>query len=322
MWKAASGRNEVTVKKELFGKTKEGREVFQFTLQNERGVAAGILNYGGTIRQILTPDRTGQISDIVLGYDTVTEYEENDGYFGAAVGRVANRIKGAAFELNGESYTLTANEGSNMLHGGSGFHTKIWDDEMRDDALVLKYTSPDGEDGFPGNLRVEQIITLSEENVLRIEYHAFCDKDTLCSLTGHSYFNLSGGFTGTVAAHQMQIAANEYTPVGEDLIPTGEVLPVAGTAYDFLSARAVGTAPLDVNLVLSKAFRKWDVRVLDPSTGRFLSERTSLPGLQVYNGTGITERKGKGGALYGLQSGLALEPQFYPDAIHHPEFHF
>ena len=349
----------MTIKTELWGKLKDGREVFRFELQNRNGISAAIINYGGTIQQILTPDRNGNLADIVLGYETPSEYEQNDGCFGATIGRVANRIAGAAFELDGNTYSLTANKGANTLHGGSGFHTKLWDYEVKEDALVLKYTSPDGEDGFPGTLQAEQTITLSEDNVLRLEYRATCDKTTLCSLTGHSYFNLAGvdmvpdnletkkteGIEGkenqhhfeqaqgcnqhvtadrmmaqSVARHQIQIAANEYTPVGEDLIPTGEILPVLGTPYDFLSARAVGEEQLDGNLVLSKAFRKWDVRVLEPVSGRFLSIRTSLPGIQLYNGSGITLREGKGGVQYGPQSGLALEPQFYPDAIHHPDF--
>lgn len=307
---------------EHWGCLENGQEVFRYRLENSNGMSVSVVNYGAVIQAVFVPDRNGILKDVVLGYDTLEEYIQGRDYFGATVGRVANRIAGAEFELDGKRFSLTANEGKHTLHGGGGFHKKLWNGEIINDALILKYTSPDGEDGFPGNLQVEQMITLSEENVLRIDYHAVCDRTTLCNLTGHSYFNLSGveGNIQKAAGHQLQIAANEYTPAGEDLIPTGEVLPVEGSDYDFLSARPAGTEPLDGNLVLSKAFRKWDVRVFEPSTGRSLSIRTSLPGLQLYNGCGISRQTGKGGVVYGPMSGLALEPQFYPDAIHHPKF--
>ena len=318
--------------------TKDGKAVSCIQMDNGNGMSVCVLNYGGIIQSIVTPDRRGNLADVVLGYDILSEYEANDCYFGATIGRVANRIAGASFELDGKHYQLTANEGANTLHGGGGYHKKIWDYEILEDALVLKYKSPDGEDGFPGTLKVEQKITLSEENVLRIDYFANSDRTTLCSLTNHSYFNLGGNELTekeegeptrqteagsrlfAVTGHQLQIAANEYTPVGEDLIPMGEILPVEGSVYDFLSARDVGETPLDSNLVLSAAFKKWDARIFEPRSGRFLSIKTSLPGLQLYNGSGISHQTGKGGVKYGPLSGLALEPQFYPDAIHHPEF--
>ena len=300
--------------------TKDGKAVSCIQMDNGNGMSVCVLNYGGIIQSIVTPDRRGNLADVVLGYDILSEYEANDCYFGATIGRVANRIAGASFELDGKHYQLTANEGANTLHGGGGFHKKIWDYEILEDALVLKYKSPEGEDGFPGTLKVEQKITLSEENVLRIDYFANSDRTTLCSLTNHSYFNLRGDALSDVSDHQLQLAAKEYTAVDDNLIPTGEILPVEGSAYDFLGARAVGETPLDGNLVLSDAFKKWDARIFEPLSGRFLSIKTSLPGLQLYNGSGISRQTGKGGVSYGPFSGLALEPQFYPDAIHHPEF--
>lgn len=306
-----------------WGRLEDGREVLRFEIKNSNGISAAVINYGAVIQQICAPDRSGQTEDIVLGYDSLNEYIQGSDYFGASVGRVSNRIAGAAFELEGNRYQLTANEGANMLHGGSGFHTKLWDYEILENALVLNYISEDGEDGFPGSLKVTQTITLSEENALRLEYKAVCDKTTICSLTGHSYFNLAGSKDGkmqSVFGHQMQLAAKEYTPGGDFLIPTGEILSVEETAYDFLGARALGDDPLDVNFVLSDAFKKWDVRVYEPVSGRFLSLKTDLPGLQVYNGSGIAVQKGKGGIQYGPFAGLALEPQFYPDAIHHKNF--
>ncbi len=320
----------MSIYEETFGSLPDGREILRFQIQNKNGIIVSILNYGGIIQSILTPDRNGAKEDIVLGYDTAEEYVKDDCCFGATIGRVANRIAGASLELAGNKYLLTANEGDATLHGGSGFHKKLWDYEVCEDVLILRYTSPDGEDGFPGTLKIEQTITLSDDNVLRLEYAAVSDRTTVCSLTGHSYFNLCGASlmnaegtssqAKTVADHQLQIAAKEYTPTGDDLIPTGEICPVSGTPYDFLGARNVGNVPLDGNLVLSHGIKKWDGRLYDPASGRFLSVRTSLPGLQVYNGTGITLRKGKGGIVYNPQTGLCLEPQFYPDAVHHPQF--
>ena len=313
---------------ESFGTLPAGEEVYKICLENTNGMQVAVLNYGGIIQSIVVPDRSGRFADVVLGYDSLEEYISDDCYFGATVGRVANRIKGAAFELNGQHFSLTANEGHNMLHGGSGFHKRLWDYEIKDEALCLHYLSPDGEDGFPGNLDINLRITLSDDNALRLNYLATTDKDTLCSLTNHSYFNLAGVGTHTaagsrlaaVSGHQLQLAAKEYTPAREALIPTGEILSVEGSAYDFLGARAIGAEPLDGNLVLSDAFKKWDARVYEPLSGRFLSIKTSLPGLQVYNGSFISLRKGKGGVLYGPQCGVALEPQYYPDAIHHENF--
>ncbi len=318
------------ITEDYWGTLLDGKEVMIIRLENDKGTVVRVLNFGGIIQSIITPDRFGNPADIVLGYDALAEYESDDCYFGATIGRVANRIAGASFELNGQLYELTANEGIHINHGGGGFHKKLWEYEVLDDALVLKYTSPDGEDGFPGALQVEQRITLSDDNALRLEYHAVSDQTTLCSLTGHSYFNLAGvGGRGlsaektmvpSVSGHQLQIGAYEFTPVDETQIPTGEIKSVEGTIYNFLNARNLGTEALDGNLILSHANSKWDARVFEPISGRFLSVRTSLPGMQIYNGTFITKRNGKEGAVYGPQCGFALEPQFFPDAVHHPEF--
>ena len=313
---------------ESFGTLQAGEEVYKICLENANGMQVAVLNYGGIIQSIVVPDRSGRFADVVLGYDSLKEYISDDCYFGATVGRVANRIKGAAFELNGESFSLTKNEAGNILHGGGGFHKKLWDFEVNDEALYMHYLSPDGEDGFPGNMDINIQITLSDDNVLRIEYRAETDRETLCSITNHSYFNLVGtmqeervgALLPMVSGHQLQLAAKEYTPMDADLIPTGEICPVDGTEYDFLRARAIGTENLDGNLVLSNGFKKWDLRIIEPTTGRFLSLKTSLPGLQLYNGSGISPRIGKGGVKYGPLSGLALEPQYYPDAIHHKNF--
>lgn len=307
---------------ESWGKMNNGTEVHRIRLENNNGMSVSVLNYGGIIQSLCVPDRNGVLEDVVLGYDSLEEYIADDCYFGALVGRVANRIAGASFELNGKNYRLSANEGDNTLHGGSGFHKKLWDFEVNEETLLLKRESPDGEDGFPGNLKSEIRFTLSEENVLRLDFSAVSDQTTLCSLTSHSYFNLHGvsNAVQSISDHQLQIGAMEYTPAGEDLLPTGEICSVQGTKYNFIGARTIGEEELDGNLVLTHANKNWDARMLDPESGRVMILKTSLPGLQIYNGTGITKRSGKGGTVYGPQSGLAIEPQFFPDAIHHPEF--
>lgn len=305
-----------------WGMLPDGREAHLIQIMNEQGILVTVSDFGGIIQSLITPDRNGQPADIVLGYDTLEEYIEDGCYFGATVGRCANRIARAEFELNGKKYPLTANENGNTLHGGNGFSKKLWEFRLEKDAVNLTYQAPDGENGFPGNLKADLRITLSDSGVFRMEYHAVSDTDTLCNLTGHSYFNLKD-VQGNVADHVLQIKAANYTPTDEKLIPTGDICPVERTAYDFRKARPVGTQALDGNLVLDRSDyvkADWAARVYEPESGRVLEVCTDLPGIQLYNGGGVTFRTGKGGLHYNPQSGLCLEPQFFPDAIHHPAF--
>ena len=355
----------------VWDKLPDGRNAHLIKLNNENGVCVTVSDYGGTIQSLCTPDRNGRTGDIVLGYDTLEEYRKGTCYFGATVGRCANRIAGASFRLGSHVYDLTANENGNTLHGGSGFHTKLWSYEVRGDTLFLYYVSPDGEDGFPGNLKTELRMTLSKEGDFRMTFRAISDRDTVCNFTGHSYFNLAGvgssdsykeqktkqvdstpdnadccGYLPeragmeTVAEHLLMVNAETYTPTDDWLIPMGEVSSVEGTIYDFRKEHPVGRENLDGNLVINhresgvspeqQEDQEKDLnpvcpgtfaaRVREPKSGRILVVNSSLPGIQLYNGGGIPECTGKGGLLYGPQSGLCLEPQFFPDAIHHSAF--
>ena len=317
----------MSITKRVFGTLPDGRAVTAWTLTNENGLQAEILDLGATIRSILVPNRQGELVDIALGYDTVEDYLSNDGYLGATIGRFANRIKGASFELNGKTYPLYANNGENHLHGGRvGFDRYLWDVAQGDNGLSFSRLSPHGEEGYPGNLKIT--VTMGwEGNRLVIRYEATCDQDTVINFTNHCYFNLNG--TGTILGHQMQIAAQEYTENGPDCAPTGRILPVEGSAMDFRSPKTVGRdifsgdpsvkyfGGYDSNFILSGhpvAITTGEV------SGITMITDTDQPGLQLYTGNALTPRKGKAGADYGIHSALCLETQHFPDSIHNPQW--
>ena len=289
---------------------------------------AHILPLGATLQSLWVPDKSGGRRDVVLGYESLAEYRQNDGYLGATVGRCANRIAGASFVLNGVNYPLTANEGSNQLHSGPhGLHQKIWDWEQRgENSVTLRTVSPDGEDGYPGTLEVSVTYTL-DGGALTIDYEAQSDRDTVCNLTNHAYFNLAGQAGGSVAGHLLRVSANHYTPCGPGTIPTGEVRPVDGTALDLrqgvvLGAR-LGAAELaeyggyDHNFCLNDPAA---AQLFCPESGICMDTETTLPGLQIYTAGFLTERAGKAGAVYSKNHGICLETQFWPDAVHHKHF--
>ena len=290
--------------------------------------AAQILPYGATLHALFVPDRSGKVRDIVLGYDSVEEYRQNDGYLGATVGRYANRIAGASFMLNGESWQLDANEGANLLHSGAtGLHQKIWDHEQTaENAVTLRTVSPHGEGGFPGTLQVAVTYTL-DGGALVIDYEAVSDRDTVVSLTNHAYFNLAGQGSGAVGDHALLVNADFYTPCGAGTIPTGEIRAVEGTALDLRQAvrlgQRLGAAALaeysgyDHNFCLNSS----SAAVLYcEESGIEMTVETTLPGLQVYTAGFLTERAGKAGATYGQHHGICLETQHFPDAMHHENF--
>jgi len=279
------------------------------------GMAVTVSDYGGIVQSVMARDRNGIPDDVVLGYDTLGEYVNDDLFFGACVGRYANRIAGAKVTLGGETWPLTANENGNTLHGGTGFNKKLWEFESEGGGLLLHRVSPHREDGFPGSLDVEVRVEL-DGGRLRFEYTARSDWDTLCSLTNHSYFNLVG--MGNIGEHILQISASRLTPVDDSLLPTGETASVKGTQYDFLAPRNVGLSKLDCNLILDDG---GPAAVLtEQSTGRKMELWTDLPGLQLYNGGSITPRLGKGNMHYHAHSGVCLEPQYFPDAAHFASF--
>ena len=315
----------MTIDKTYFGTT-AGAEVYLYTLTNDLGYEVSIINYGGAVTSLRTPDRDGVFGDIVLGFDTLDEYVSNPRYFGALIGRHANRIARGRFTLNGVEYQLPANNGANHLHGGlKGFDKRVWNASVGDDVLSLSYFSKDGEEGYPGNVEAFVDYRLNG-NELSIEYRASTDRDTIVNLTNHSYFNLKGD--GTILEHELTLNADSYTPVSDDLIPTGEIKPVTGTPMDFRSGRAIGSeirfiSGYDHNFVLND----WDgslrsaVNLYEPVSGRVLEILTTEPGMQFYSGNFLDGSFiGKNGVAYVKYAGLCLEPQHFPDAPNHSNF--
>src|SRR4051812_35760523 len=326
------------VKVSHFGKTADGKEVQAFTISNKEGVVVKLLSRGATLAGWHVPDKNGKTADCVFGFDDVAGYEsKGNGYFGATVGRVGNRLAGGKFTLNGKEYTLTKNDGPNTLHGGGkrSFDKVIWIGMPSGNAesVTFKYVSPDGEEGFPGKLTARVTYTLNDKDELRIEYEAITTKDTPINLTNHAYFNLSGAGSPTILDHELMIAADHYTPVDETLIPTGEIAPVEGTPLDFRKFHKIGERVkelddkpgkgYDHNFVLNNQSGKLEVaaKVKDEKSGRVLSVSTTEPGLQFYCGNFLNGKAiGKGGKPYEYRSGLCLETQHYPDSINHPKF--
>ena len=289
---------------------------------------AHILPYGATLQRLRVPDRSGTRRDVVLGYESRADYQRHDGYLGATVGRHANRIAGASFVLDGVTYPLTANEGANQLHSGPhGLHQKVWDwEQPSENCVVLRTFSPDGEDGYPGTLEASVTYTLSG-GALVIDYEAVCDKDTICNLTNHAYFNLAGQGSGDVGGHLLQVNADRYTPCGAGTIPTGEVRCVEGTLLDLRQATLLGDRLGAAELAECRGYdhnfclaHKAAAQLYCPESGICLDTETTMPGLQVYTAGFLTERQGKDGAVYGKHHGVCLETQFWPDAVHHENF--
>ena len=313
----------MTVTRTTFGTGPGGEEVYLFKLKNSPGAEVTITNFGGAIRWIKVPDQNGVFADVVLGYETLEEYVKHPRYLGALIGRHANRIARGRFSLNGVEYQLPQNNGEHHLHGGTkGFHKRVWTATETPAGVHLEYFSPDGEENYPGNLNVAVDYTFNDENELRIEYHATTDKDTIVNLTNHSYFNLAG--QGTILDHELTMHAGSFTPVGDDLIPTGEIRSVDGTTMDFRTARAIANGGYDHNFVLDGwihgAIRSV-ARLRDPKSGRVMEVFTTQPGMQFYSGNFLDGSLiGKGGVAYEQYAALCLETQHYPDSPNHPNF--
>ncbi len=328
--------NRVT--SEPFGRTPDGREVAAYTLRNATGIAVQVLNYGGLITSLTVPDRSGAFADIVLGYDTLDGYLKHNPYFGAVVGRFANRVAGGQFALRGRRYQLPINDGPNHLHGGpEGFDKVHWAATPSRDtaAVVLFRTSPDGEEGYPGNLSTTVTYTLTDADQLLVHYHAATDQPTPVNLTQHSYFNLAGEGAGDVLGHELTIHADRYTPVTAAQIPTGELAGVEGTPFDFRAPMRIGARihdahaqmlfgeGYDQNFVLNRTSPGLQpaARVIDPVSGRVLDVATTQPGMQFYSGNRLDGSiVGKRGHVYGRRSGFCLETQHFPDSPNHPRF--
>lgn len=322
------------------GKLPDGSAVEIYTLKSEK-MEVQVMNYGGYVLSIKVPDRTGKIADVVLGFDDPARYYESNHakgnpFFGPIVGRYANRIAHAKFTLDGKEYTLPKNDGDNTLHGGpDGFHNHLWTGRVIADGVELKYTSKDGEEGFPGNLSATVKYTLSG-NELKIEYSATTDKATVLNLTNHSYFNLSGQGNGTILGDELKLNASRFTPVDAGLIPTGELKSVVGTPFDFLKPHTVGERinaddeqlhrghdGYDHNFVIDGGGKgmKEAAEVYDPASGRMLTVLTTEPGVQFYSANFLNGSiKGKGGVAYPRNAALCLETQHFPDSPNHPDF--
>jgi aldose 1-epimerase len=324
--------------KDKGGKDVPAQPVTRFTLVNRNGMVVKCIEYGAIITEIHTPDKNGKTADVALGFDTLEDYLKSHPYFGTNAGRCANRIANAKFTLDGKEYKLAANDKPHTLHGGEkGFDKKYWRGEASLTAtgpsVKFTYTSPDGEEGFPGRLSVTLSYTLTDNNEIVIDYRATTDKTTLCNLAHHSYFNLAGHASGDIKGHEVTIAAKNYTPADETLIPTGKIAPVAGTPFDFTKPKAIGAdlekaggkpVGYDLNYALDKGLTarpEFAAKVTEPTSGRTLSIFTTEPGLQFYTGNFLDgSNKGKGGAVYKQYNGFCMEPQKFPDSVNKPEW--
>ncbi len=336
---AASGKSPA-VTRAPFGQTPDGEAVESFTLTNAHGIELRAISYGGIIVSLRVPDRDGRRDDVVLGHDDLAGYLAKPSFFGALVGRYGNRIAGGRFTLDGRTYTLATNNGPNHLHGGvRGFDKRVWKAEPFERpgtaGLVLTRTSPDGEEGYPGNLAVRVTYTLTDHDEIGFEYFATTDKPTVVNLTQHSYFNLAGDGKRDVLGHELMIDADRFTPVDKTLIPTGVLATVAGTPFDFRKPAAIGArigaddeqlrngGGYDHNFVLNRRGQGGApaMRIFEPTTGRTLDIATTEPGVQFYSGNFLDGSiTGKAGHVYGKRYGFCLETQHFPDSPNHPRF--
>ncbi|MBC8062685.1 MAG: galactose mutarotase [Clostridiaceae bacterium] len=324
----------MSISSRVYGKTKAGVSVDIFTLKNKNGVEVEITNLGGIVVAIKVPDRQGIFKNVVLGYDNLEDYFNNTACFGAIIGRFSNRIEDAKFLLNGIEYEVGRNNGKHQLHGGLiGFNKVVWQPKIitldKGEALQLDYISKDGEEGFPGELKVSVIYTLTEDNALEIEYLALSDKDTVVNLTNHSYFNLSGEGNGDILSHELMIDAESFTLINEECIPNGKFMSVTGTPLDFTSLKVVGARidepheqlingdGYDHNFVLKvsgKVPEKFS-ELYEPKGGRLMETYTTMPGVQLYTGNFL-----KASRAYSDRSGICLETQYFPNSMKHTHF--
>lgn len=314
--------------KSMFGITAADEKVTAYRMENASGASVTVLDYGATVQSICVPDKNGHMTDVVLGYDSVAEYETDDGYLGATIGRMCNRVGKGVFSLNGVTYHLAINSGENHSHGGlCGFDKKMWTVRELEDALEFTLFSPDGEEGYPGNLKVRATFRFSDENRLVIAYDAVSDQDTIINFTNHGYYNLNGG--GSAMEHELQIFAERFLETDTGGLPTGKYLDVENTPFDFRKPTIVaenisGSHP---QLSIGKGYdhtyvlcgRKAAV-LYSKKSGISLTVRTDLPGMQLYTSNGLSERAGKNGSVMGPRNAVCLETQLFPDGMAHYSF--
>ena len=323
----------VKVSKRMYGKTKTGEKVHEYTLKNKNDITVRLITYGATMTSLVTPDRDGNLADIVLGYDDISGYENDPIFSGCIVGRFANRISNASFELEGKKYELAKNfQGGHHLHGGEvGFNARIWNSKIikqsNGSGVAFTLVSPDGEEGYPGRLEVRVKYLLNDNNDLTIDYWASTDKTTHINLTQHSYYNLAGHDSGNVHGHFVRLYCDHYLPVDEHGVPTGEIKSVEGTEFDFRDGaridRKVGDGRYDHNYVLATQRPEKPIllaRVSEGTSGRGMAVRTDQPGVQFYTSIHMKETPGKNGAVYNTNQALCLETQHFPDTPNKPNF--
>lgn len=332
----SGAKESAHVMKAAFGKLPDGTSIESYTLYNSRGASAKVITYGATLTELFMPDRHGKMADVVLGFDNIEGYLGQHPYFGGTIGRYANRIAKGKFTLDGKEYQLFLNNGPNSLHGGQiGFNRRVWKaEELKDEdgaAIRFSYLSKDGEENYPGNLKVSVTYTLTNTDELKLQYSAETDKDTVLNLTNHSYFNLSGADAGTILKYILYINADKYTPVDSTLIPTGKIESVVGTPLDFLKPTEIGArigeikdiGGYDHNYVLNGKAGTLRVaaKVTDPESGREMEVLTTQPGVQFYSAIGLNGSiKGKGGVAYEKYGAICLETQHFPDSPNHGNF--
>lgn len=326
----------MAVVKTKFGNCPDGKEISLYTIDNGCGMKAAVTDFGAILVNLFVPDAKGKVEDVVLGFDKAEGYFGNDSFFGSTVGPNANRICDAKFSIDGVSYQLAVNDGPNNLHSDKdkGYHKRLWNVKTGDDFVTFSLEDDDMDMGFPGNKKFSVTYTLTKAGTLRLEYHASSDKKTIFNPTNHTYFNLDGHASGKIEGHKLTLHASKYTPTVPGSIPTGEIVPVAGTVMDFTSERVVGK-DIDADfeqLTMAGGYdHNWVIDGWDGSlrhfatlraekSGRRMEAYTTLPGVQFYAGNFIADQTGKGGVKYGPRMGLCLETQYYPDSINEPEF--
>lgn len=328
-------RSNMKMEETIFGVSADGTQVKLFTLTNKNGMSISVSELGAALVRVLVPDKSGKTADVVLGFDKAGDYLDNPSFFGVVIGPSANRIAGAAFEIEGNTYQVEINDGENNLHShmDTGYHKRVWA-SAADGGSVTFTLQDDGSMGFPGKKDISVCYTLTDENELKIHYHGTSDRKTILNLTNHTYFNLDGHDSGKMEDHELWLGASHYTPVVPGAIPTGEIAAVAGTPMDFTTPKKVGR---DINEVFEQleltggydhnwVIDNWDgslrhiATVKAPKSGRVMKAFTTLPGVQFYAGNFISDQAGKDGVGYGPRMGLCLETQYFPDSIHHSNF--
>lgn len=325
----------MSVVKKEFGKNSKGEQAYFYEITNKAGMKAIVTDFGATLHSLYVPDQEGNLLDVVWGYDTVQEYEIDNGpFFGATVGRIANRTGGAVVTVNGVDYHMEANERTNCLHSGSQcYHIRMWNAEILENAVKFSILSPDGDQGLPGNFQVSVTYTVTEENALKITYDGVSDKDTYVSMTNHSYFNLNGEISDSILEHELWVNADAFTRVNHEMISTGEIVELTGSALDFRTPKKIGRdiqkeeEPLmigsgyDHNWVLNPHGAEEVVaKVRADLSGISMEIYTDCPGMQVYTGNFLCDKPGKRGRTYPNRSAVAFETQQFPDAMHHENF--